>query len=285
MSAVSHRADDLAHVEPQDDNGDLVRLVARAPVRRDLALPILIGVSLLVHVTIILPYLLRNGDTAPAPQEIPVEIVQLPPKAVPKPPPPKAQAPKPPAPKPPAAKPQAAKPQAPKPQAPKPQAAKSAQPKPPQPKPPEAKPAAPKPRAEKPAPPKPQHAAEKPPPRPQSASVSDRLQQLLGGMPAIALPGATADGTDEVSYAQLVLSKVAKAKKEGRYPGAPGATSVAFTVGDSGEVASVSIVRPSGERWLDDEAMAMVRRAAPFPPPPPGGRRDFTITLRFQPVI
>jgi protein TonB len=141
------------------------------------------------------------------------------------------------------------------------------------------KPPAPKQVAQRQDPPKPAPKPAKPaPPSPQ-----ERLAQLLG-QPALALPGAGYDGGDDVSYGQLVLSQVAKAKKMGRYPGTPGATSVSFTLSDTGEIATVAIVRSSGQKWLDDEAIAMIRRAAPYPPPPPGARRDFTVTLRFEPV-
>ena len=101
-------------------------------------------------------------------------------------------------------------------------------------------------------------------------------------MPVIALPGADAAGTDEVSYEQLVLSKLSKAKDQGRHQGTPADTSVSFHLDDTGAVTNVTLIRPSGEKFLDDEAVAMVHRGEPYPPPPPGGRRDYTITLRFM---
>lgn len=244
---------DLADEAAPVVEGTLTPTMPRLASSRDRVLPIFIVASLIVHATVMLPSLVRDitDKVAPPPKEIPVEIVQEVPKSS--------------APKPPPSKPQkVAQQEAPKPQ-PKPQ--------PPKPQPP-------KPQPLKPQPPK---AAAKQQPR--AENVAERLEQLLGPMPAIALPSASAVGSDEVSYAQLVLSKVAKAKKEGRYQGTPGATSVAFSIGDAGEVVSVAIVRPSGDQSLDDEAIAMVKRGAPYPPPPPGGRRDYAITLRFQPLI
>ncbi len=136
-----------------------------------------------------------------------------------------------------------------------------------------------------PRPARPEKMAAKAAPKPVPVPASERLKNLLGPMPALALPAAAGDGTEEVSYAQLVMSQVAKAKKQGRYRGVPGAASVAFTIGDTGELATVAIVRTSGDSSLDEEAVAMIKRGAPYPPPPPGGRRDYRITLRFEPLI
>ena len=249
---------------PKDPVESLVGPIAPRPVaRRDRVLPILIIASLVVHATVMLPSLLGPGETSPVPpHEIPVEIVQLSPKPAEKPkpaaqpqPPPRAKA------------------------AERPNVQAKADPPKPAPKPKQV--------AQKPPPkPSPQKvAAKQPQPKPEPASTSQRLQDLLGPMPAVALPGVAADGTEGVSYTRLVLSQVAKAKKEGRYQGVPGAASVAFTLGDAGEVATVAIVRPSGDPNLDEEAIAMIKRGAPYPAPPPGGRRDYTITLRFQPLI
>jgi periplasmic protein TonB len=44
-------------------------------------------------------------------------------------------------------------------------------------------------------------------------------------------------------------------------------------------------VRSSGASALDDEALALLRRAEPFPPPPPelpGARVDLTVPIRFN---
>ena len=108
------------------------------------------------------------------------------------------------------------------------------------------------------------------------------MDRLIGPMAAIPLPAASADGEIGASYKQLVLSQVAKAKKVGRYRGVPGVASVSFTVGDDGTLLRCEIVRKSVDPGLDAEAIAMIRRAAPFPPPPPGALRDFVIGLRFS---
>ncbi len=227
-------------------------LVAPAKRPKDRVLPILIVGSLIVHALVFLPSLLSHqGSEAGGSQEIPVEVVQEAPS--PPPPPPRATPPK---------------PEAPKPQAPKPD--------PPRPEPPRPEP--PKPQPPKPEPPKPA----KQPADPSRENVAERMKDLLGGMPAIALPGEDPSGTENVSYEQLVLSQLRKVKDEGRHPGVPGAASVTFVLDDAGGVARVSVVHPSGNPTLDKEAVAMVYRGAPYPAPPPGARRDYTFTLLFR---
>ncbi len=129
---------------------------------------------------------------------------------------------------------------------------------------PQQKPAQPKPAPEQPRP-EPRELHRDPPP----------------AMTAVALPGASDTGTEAVSYQQLVLSQVAKAKKQGRHMGVPGYAGVRFRVAEDGSLEMVKLVVSSGDPTLDIEAEAMIRRAAPFPKPPPGGRRDYGITLVF----
>ncbi len=249
---------------PPEVETPTVPLVAPAQRRKDRALPILIVGSLLVHALIFLPSLWHRADEA-APREIPVEVVQEAPKPPAPPPPP-----------PPDARSQTSdpakdqpKPEPPKPEPPKPERKKS-----------EAKKAEKKPEPPKPEPKKPADPSK--PADPARANVAQRMKDLLGAMPAIALPGEDAGGTDAVSYEELVLSKLSKAKKEGRHEGIPGAATVTFRLDDAGGVASVAIIHASGDPALDGEAVAMVRRGAPYPPPPPDAQRDFTITLRFM---
>ncbi len=64
-----------------------------------------------------------------------------------------------------------------------------------------------------------------------------------------------------------------------------GIASVAFTLDRGGRVLAAHIVRSSQMAALDVEALATVRRAAPFPPPPaglPGRRFDFVVPIQFQ---
>jgi protein TonB len=81
----------------------------------------------------------------------------------------------------------------------------------------------------------------------------------------------------------------AQVNRNTRYPpsaqGASGASSVSFSIDRSGRLVSASLSRSSGSSALDAEAVAIVRRASPFPPPPPeipGGRFNFTKTINFR---
>ncbi len=261
-------------------------------LKRDRLLPIIVAGSLLLHASVLLPLLLRDGRVPDAPREIPVELVQMPP-----PKPPEATAP--------------ARPE--QPAKPKPVGPKPVEPKPVEPKPRDAKPADPKPNAEKAAArakPHDRTASPKPakreaqqlaprPPAPPTEDTAQRMKDLLGDastsiagpsptegpatLGAVALPGTAADGSVEVSYPQLVMSRVAKAKKQGRYAGTPGRARVSFTLSDTGEPESIVVVTPSGDPSLDEEAVAMIKRGAPYPAPPPGARRDFVVGLQFRP--
>ena len=76
-----------------------------------------------------------------------------------------------------------------------------------------------------------------------------------------------------------------------RYPEAAqsrrqeGVAQVFFSIDRQGHVINSRLVRSSGASTLDDEALALLRRAEPFPPPPPelpGGRVDLTVPIRFN---
>jgi protein TonB len=63
----------------------------------------------------------------------------------------------------------------------------------------------------------------------------------------------------------------------------PGAiATVAFVLSGSGSVASVRVSRSSGSAALDQEALATVRRASPFPAPPPGADKRFVAPIRRE---
>ena len=76
-----------------------------------------------------------------------------------------------------------------------------------------------------------------------------------------------------------------------RYPEAAqsrhqeGIAQVFFSIDRQGRVINSRLVRSSGASVLDDEALALLRRAEPFPPPPPelpGARVDITVPIRFN---
>ena len=64
-----------------------------------------------------------------------------------------------------------------------------------------------------------------------------------------------------------------------------GVAQVFFSLDRQGRVIDSRVVRSSGASALDEEALAILRRAQPFPPPPPelsGQRVNLTVPIRFN---
>jgi TonB family protein len=93
------------------------------------------------------------------------------------------------------------------------------------------------------------------------------------------------DGEDTYSYQTIVFSRLELAK---RFPeaalarGAHGIAGIGFTLDNAGNVLDVELLVPSGDPDLDEESVALVRRAAPFPPPPPGAETRVTAVITFD---
>ncbi|MGH6800095.1 MAG: TonB family protein, partial [Methylocella sp.] len=101
---------------------------------------------------------------------------------------------------------------------------------------------------------------------------------------AVAMPVSSKTGGDAVSYRFIVggmLEQVKHYPETARQRGAKGIAIIGFVLEESGRVASVSLLRSSGEADLDAESVALVNRAAPFPPPPPGAQDSFAIEVAF----
>jgi protein TonB len=82
-------------------------------------------------------------------------------------------------------------------------------------------------------------------------------------------PSASAGAAPNVNYRALALAHLARFQKypeRARELGVIGVAVVHFTLSPRGEVVSVGLARSSGAASLDEAALAMVRRAAPFPP-------------------
>jgi periplasmic protein TonB len=84
---------------------------------------------------------------------------------------------------------------------------------------------------------------------------------------------------------------VALLERNKRYPheaharGEHGVVQVAFTLDRSGQLRESRVLRSSGAAVLDEEALALLRRAQPFPAPPaemPGQTIDLTVPIRFN---
>ncbi|MCI0598392.1 MAG: TonB family protein [Beijerinckiaceae bacterium] len=101
---------------------------------------------------------------------------------------------------------------------------------------------------------------------------------------ATAMSLTAASGSEAISYQVVVGAMLERAKQypEGaRKRNAKGIATIGFVLDVSGGVASVSLLRTSGEADLDSEGLALVSRAAPYPPPPPGAKRSFAIEVAF----
>lgn len=68
-------------------------------------------------------------------------------------------------------------------------------------------------------------------------------------------------------------------RPQGSNVGRPGIT---ISISGSGAVTSVSLSRSSGNSVLDGEAVAMARRASPFPAPPDGKGLSFGVAINFR---
>jgi TonB family protein len=86
-----------------------------------------------------------------------------------------------------------------------------------------------------------------------------------------------------MSYRFIVggmLERVKHYPETARQRGAKGIAIIGFVLDESGRIASVSLLRSSGEADLDAESVALVNRAAPFPPPR-GAQDSFAIEVSF----
>ena len=151
---------------------------------------------------------------------------------------------------------------------------------PPPPPPPKRPPPPPRPAARPPRPAQaspPQQAAETPAPS-AAAPTPAPAPALPTAAPSSAVPG----------WRSELAGRLQRAK---RYPDAArardeqGAAAVRFTIDRSGHVLSVGLVRSSGSAALDEEAVALVRRAEPLPPMPadmPGDTITLTVPVSFS---
>ena len=98
---------------------------------------------------------------------------------------------------------------------------------------------------------------------------------------------ASAGAAQVASWRSQVIAHLARFK---RYPAAAeereitGRSGLSFTLSKSGQVLGVSLAGSSGHGMLDQEALAMVRRAAPFPAAPSGApvTHSFNTAVRFD---
>jgi protein TonB len=151
------------------------------------------------------------------------------------------------------------------------------------------------------APPKEETVEVPPAPDPQVAMLTPEPYPEEGPItvdpPAAAAPVPTAPQTVPTPAARPTSAAilrwerllVAQLERHKRYPpqarGKVGEARLAFSIDRDGRVLASRIVHSSGSDALDEEALALVRRAAPLPPPPaglPDERLSFVVPIRYR---
>lgn len=93
-------------------------------------------------------------------------------------------------------------------------------------------------------------------------------------------------GTEDMRYLSVLYGLI---MRQQHFPSGPrprhneAQAVVAFWVDETGELVHEALYRTSGYPELDTEALAAVRRAAPFPEPPPGEPHGFIAQMVFPP--
>jgi TonB family protein len=140
-----------------------------------------------------------------------------------------------------------------------------------------------------------------PPPQPKSATQPPKAPSQTpakapeepvisqNALPFFSMPNGlvsnvlSGEGQEGASYKGLVFGMLARAQRApvAHARGESGQAVVSFTVDDKGQLASLALAQSSGHADLDAEALAMVRRVAPFPPPPANATRSFAAAIDF----
>jgi TonB family protein len=101
---------------------------------------------------------------------------------------------------------------------------------------------------------------------------------------AVAVPVPSEGEGEAMSYQLIVggmLERVKHYPERALQHGVKGRAVISFVLDRSGGVASVILLRSSGDAELDAESVALVERAAPFPAAPPGAQHSFTVEVAF----
>ena len=148
--------------------------------------------------------------------------------------------------------------------------------------------------------------AVQPPPPPQVAQEAPKPQEARTPAPVTSAPqaipeqtavtaAAPAQGQPNPSASKALptwkAQIVALLERNKRYPPAAqsrhqqGVAQVFFSLDQQGRLVDSHLVRSSGAAALDEEALALLRRAQPFPKPPAelgGGQVGLTVPVRFN---
>jgi len=111
-------------------------------------------------------------------------------------------------------------------------------------------------------------------------------KQKKAAQPSEAKVAAGGSGRTAVAslanYDGLVSAHLRRHQSAARSGGAAGSGAVTFSLSGSGSVTSVRIAKGTGTAVLDQEILAIVRRASPFPVPPDGQPKSFTVPVNFS---
>ncbi|WP_439493586.1 energy transducer TonB [Bosea sp. (in: a-proteobacteria)] len=124
------------------------------------------------------------------------------------------------------------------------------------------------------------------PDKPQAERTSAPMAQAQAA-PTAAAPNQGAAADSAASRASWRGTLLAHLNRYKRFPGGanPGTVQVSFSIDRSGRVVSARLVGGSGDAMLDEEAVAMIRRASPVPPPPEGlggGTIALSVPVKFS---
>jgi periplasmic protein TonB len=123
-----------------------------------------------------------------------------------------------------------------------------------------------------------------------TTSAPQALPEQSAALPAAPIQGRITPNTSN-AVPTWKPQIVALLERNKRYPEAAqhrhqqGIAQVFFSLDRQGWVIDSRVVRSSGASALDEEALALLRRAQPFPPPPgelPGERVDLSVPIRFN---
>jgi protein TonB len=140
-------------------------------------------------------------------------------------------------------------------------------------------------------PPRPQvQAVQKAPERRRIAAPTDKnAAQKKQRTAAVASDAASGIGRgrsdNSANYNGIVAAHLARFKQypaAARSAGSQGVATVSFALDGGGRVTSARLAGTSGNPAIDQEVVAMARRASPFPAPPDGKGRNFTVPVRFN---
>ena len=158
----------------------------------------------------------------------------------------------------------------------------------PEPPPPQPPTPPPPPEAEKPAPKVTEKQPETPPPPPPVAAAPAQEEMAPKGSEAptkeaepVESEAARGRAAHAISrWQRAMLGRLESAKTGVKSGGLVGTVDIAFTVDSRGHLEASRVERSSGSQRLDQIALDLLKRAAPFPEPPAGlGERALTFTV------